>query len=87
LMTAENLDAYKRMMVQPLAPESFEPWVRQLRPEDRIVIDQQKPPELPGVEWKVLGNQMWFGRLIRRGSTTPVPFHSGLTWAAVAPIN
>ena len=65
LMPREDLAVYRRaVLTQDVA--SFEPWVRKMKPADRLVIhyDAGIPP-IGALEWQSLGYGRWSGRLRR----------------------
>ena len=47
--------------------ESYLPWVRRMRPEDRLYVysDSRQTPPLPGLEWFQPVFGLWSGRLPR----------------------
>lgn len=48
---------------------AFEPWVKKMRPQDRMIINApgSSPPDLPELQWKYGATEMWIGRLPRAG--------------------
>lgn len=64
LMLPEDLKTYRAIQGSGHAPESYEPWIKKMRPEDRFAIEGPSHPALPSLEWNRLGN-FWLGRLPR----------------------
>jgi hypothetical protein len=44
---------------------AFEPWVKKMRPQDRMIIDApgSSPPNIPELQWYYAATQTWIGRL------------------------
>jgi hypothetical protein len=64
-MTPDNFVVYRRILAEPENPEAYSGWVKKMRPQDRMMIERPKPLAIQGLEWKVIGNQIWVGRLPR----------------------
>ena len=62
LMLPEDLKVYRAIQRSGHAAESYEPWIKKMRPEDRFAIEGQWHPDLPSLEWRRFGN-FWLGRL------------------------
>ena len=54
---------------------AYEPWVKKMRPEDRMFIHAKHggAAGLPGLEWHYAATGLWIGRLPRPASTAPPP--------------
>jgi hypothetical protein len=64
LMPAEDYAVYRNRLEQGI--EALEPWVRKMRPEDRMVLrDDRGIPPWRWLEWQSLGENLWSGRLPR----------------------
>jgi hypothetical protein len=66
-MTEDNLAVYRQIQLNQRAAQSFEPWVRAMRPEDRMIL-QGGPswkPDIRGLEWGYPVKGYWMGRLPR----------------------
>ncbi len=54
---------------------AYDPWVQEMRPEDRLIIRASwlpggGPPNIPRLEWKYAVSDLWVGRL-PRGTNSP----------------
>ena len=65
VMPEEDLAIYRAMQRSGFAAESYRPWIRKMRPEDRFVVMRCKPESLPELEWRHMGGVEWIGRLPR----------------------
>jgi hypothetical protein len=65
LMPPEDLKVYRSIQRNGRADEAFEPWIKKMRPEDRLVVQRSSPPGLTSLEWKHSG-EVWIGRLPRK---------------------
>lgn len=63
-MLPEDLQTYRAIQRSGHAPESYEPWIKKMRPEDRLAIEGPSHPDLPSLEWNRFGN-FWLARLPR----------------------
>lgn len=65
LMPQEDLDVYLDIQMTRGALQSYDPWIKKMKPQDRLVItaDPQEAPKIPELEWRDLGSGFWFGRL------------------------
>jgi hypothetical protein len=72
LMPPEDLATYRAILRGHGATETYEPWVRRMRPEDRLFIRlaSNAPPPVPGLEWYQVEFSIWSGRLPK---TPPAP--------------
>ncbi len=64
MMPRDDLKIYRKIQWNYGAVEAFEPWVKKMRPEDRLVIiaPQNAQPNLPGLEWFYITTDTWIGR-------------------------
>jgi hypothetical protein len=46
--------------------KAYEPWIKKMRPEDRLEIDSGSQPNLPQLEWHNAVGYLWIGRLPRQ---------------------
>jgi hypothetical protein len=65
LMLPEDLKVYRAIQRNLGASEAYEPWIRKMRQEDRLVVERPVQPALPPLEWKRSGD-FWIGRLPRK---------------------
>jgi hypothetical protein len=63
LMPTNDLAVYRGIQRSHGAPEAYEPWVKKLRPEDRLVVSSDFEPHLPELEWTNAAVEIWIGRL------------------------
>jgi hypothetical protein len=63
LMPPDDLKIYRGIHIAEGSPDSYEPWVKKLRPEDRLAVSRASPPAIPALEWKEAAREVWIGRL------------------------
>lgn len=63
LMLPEDLKIYRDIQRNGGAIEAFEPWVKKMRPPDRLAIEAPAEPVLAPLEWKRAAGNVWIGRL------------------------
>jgi hypothetical protein len=68
LMRPEDLAVVHKVQWNYGDVRAYEPWVRKMRPEDRLIISVSwlpggGPPNIPGLEWKFFLDNYWIGRL------------------------
>lgn len=64
-MRPDDLAIYRRIQWNYGAAQSFEPWVKKMRPQDRLILrrsSESKPP-VEGLEWHYAATNIWIGRL------------------------
>ena len=68
-MPPEDLRTFRRIQRDYDNMRSFDPWVRKMRPEDRLILYRRKPPGdfFPQLEWLWATSDLWIGRL-RQGT-------------------
>jgi len=73
-MPLEDLRILRNIQRNFGAYKAYEPWVRKMRPEDRLVIRSAEgaAPSIPGLEWHYTARELWVGRKPR----TPEFSHS-----------
>ena len=70
LMPDEDFETYKAILWSNRDPKAYIPWLKKMRPEDRIAMRSGAPPQIPNLEWKY-ADDIWIGRLPRsNGSPT-----------------
>jgi hypothetical protein len=62
MMPDDDFRTYQGIELNHGNPAAYMPWVRKLRPEDRIAMHWPEQPQIPGLEWKNVGG-VWLGRL------------------------
>jgi hypothetical protein len=65
LMPDDDLQILRQIQLSGFAPDAYAPWIKKMRPIDRLQIDRQDQPNLPGLEWKRATGYIWIGRLPR----------------------
>ena len=70
LMPPDDLKTYRDIHRGNGSPESYQPWIQKMRPEDRLAIAGAGQPNLPALEWKLAAQDLWIGRL---PAGTPAP--------------
>jgi hypothetical protein len=63
LMPPDDLKVYREIHRSEGSPESYQPWIKQMRPEDRLAVSRPGQPDLPSLEWKQAAPGVWIGRL------------------------
>jgi hypothetical protein len=65
LMPPDDFATYQKILWNAEEPEAYQPWVRKMRPQDRLVLDARSSPAsaLPQLEWKYAVKNLWIGRL------------------------
>ena len=68
LMPQDDHAVFMDIQMTRGAPRSFYPWIRKMKPADRLMITPEsgKEPQIPELEWHYAGSGLWIGRL--RGS-------------------
>jgi hypothetical protein len=77
LMPNEDFQVYQNILWNFCDAKSFEPWVKKMRPADRLVVhgSNGSPPGIPQLEWKYGISGIWIGRLPRTNAPS-VPAQS-----------
>ncbi len=67
MMPSEDLAIYRKIQMGFRAFEHFNPWVKKMRPEDRLIITHKSstPPKISDLEWHCTARDTWIGRLPR----------------------
>ena len=63
LMPDDDLKVYRAIQRKEGALQAYEPWVRKMRPADRLAIYSSTQPALPPLEWHNAVGALWIGRL------------------------
>ena len=63
-MPPEDLKILRDIQRNFSRPEDYEPWVKKMRPEDRLMIrgGPDSPPKISGLEWHYIALNAWSGR-------------------------
>jgi hypothetical protein len=68
LMPADDLATFRRVLAARTS-ESFAPWIRKMRPADRLVLrSTEGRPPIPELEWAQVSQTVWSGRIPRLGA-------------------
>jgi hypothetical protein len=62
IMTPENYEIFRKMQWKG-SVSYFAIWVAKMRPEDRMILQQDSQPPIPGLEWHYATESTWIGRL------------------------
>jgi len=67
LMPAEDLAIFRNIQWNYSAAKSFDPWVKKMRPQDRLILNRSlnDEPKIHGLEWHYVATNTWIGRLPR----------------------
>jgi hypothetical protein len=63
LMPPDDLKIYREIHRSEGSAESYQPWIRKMRSEDRLAVGRPARPNLPALEWKEGAAGLWIGRL------------------------
>jgi hypothetical protein len=68
LMPPDDLRAYQQILLHYDTPDVYRPWIKKMRPPDRLVLSSHGDPAsfLPDLEWKHALGTLWLGRLPRK---------------------
>jgi hypothetical protein len=65
LMPPDDLATFRRILAAR-TPASFAPWVRKMKPADRLVLQSTEGrPQIPELEWAQVSQTLWSGRVPR----------------------
>ncbi|MGD0252943.1 MAG: hypothetical protein ABSC01_09635 [Verrucomicrobiota bacterium] len=66
-MPKEDFEVYHKVLWNFGDAKAYEPWVKKMRPEDRLMIRGGRggPPSIPQLEWNYGVSGIWVGRLPR----------------------
>ncbi len=67
-MPREDLETYMAILSNGGSPDAYRPWIKKMRPSDRLVLSARGDPTsfLPELEWKYGVGSYWLGRLPRK---------------------
>jgi hypothetical protein len=77
-MPAEDLAIYRNIQRNFGSYKSFEPWVKKMKPADRLAIRSSlsTAPDIPGLEWHYTAREIWLGRKSKVAATSSPPSRS-----------
>jgi hypothetical protein len=62
LMPEEDLQILRAMQWNHWDWPTYEPWIKKMRPQDRLEIPNPGPPPIPELEWHAGASGIWIGR-------------------------
>lgn len=65
LMPEEDLNILRRLQWNHGIAAAFQPWVKKMHKEDRMIIVRNGKPAIPGLEWHLIADDTWIGRTPR----------------------
>jgi hypothetical protein len=67
-MPADDFITYQQILANNGNPDTYRPWIKKMRPQDRLVLSARGDPAsfLPELEWKYAAGSLWLGRLPRK---------------------
>jgi hypothetical protein len=82
-MSDADFSVYHNIMWNFNDAKAYEPWVKKMRPADRLVMRGSlgSPPNIPQLEWEYGVSGIWIGRSPRTNAPPPAP-----TIPAIAPL-
>jgi len=63
LMPEDDLQIFRSIERSQFALKAYEPWVKKMKPGDRLAVPCSAEPGLPQLEWMNAGGGIWIGRL------------------------
>lgn len=65
IMPQDDLKILRDIQKHRWSYKPFEPWVKKMRPQDRLIIkgDEDHKPKIPELEWNYAARSMWVGRI------------------------
>lgn len=66
MMPPEDLAIYRKIQWNNNIAASFAPWVKKMRPEDRLILRRQSMPAIKELEWTLMVRGIWVGRLPKK---------------------
>ncbi len=76
LMRPDDLETLRKIQWNHGAAfAAYEPWVKKMRPPDRIILRASGaagPPDIPELEWRYAASGLWIGRLPQSTNNLPL---------------
>ena len=66
MMPSEDLAIFRNIQRTYGTVESFEPWVKKMLPQDRMILEAGAKPKIKGLEWNNTVSGIWVGRLPKK---------------------
>jgi hypothetical protein len=68
IMPDEDLKIFRNIQYNRYAWDAYAPWAAKMRSEDRLEITGDVQPNVPPLEWRHAGGEIWIGRLPQKQS-------------------
>ena len=67
-MPPDDFITYQRILLNRNIPDAYQPWIKKMRPQDRLVLNTGVNPSsfLPELEWNHAAGNYWLGRFPRK---------------------
>lgn len=65
LMPEDDLKILREIQWSRYDWSSYTPWIKKMRPQDRLEIPSSVQPPIPNLEWSLAAKDIWIGRLPR----------------------
>ena len=66
MMPPEDLAIYRNIQLNYYSAKAYEPWVKKMRPEDRMILTGIGRPSIKELEWNLTVSNTWVGRLPKK---------------------
>lgn len=66
MMPPDDLAIFRKIQWNYGANEAYDPWVKKMRPEDRLILRRPSMPAIKGLEWNLTVTGIWIGRLPKK---------------------
>ncbi len=66
MMPPKDLAIYRNIQLNYYFAKAYEPWVKKMRPEDRMILTGIGMPSIKELEWNLTVSGTWVGRLPRK---------------------
>ncbi len=66
MMPPGDLAIYRKIQWNYGAAEAYGPWVKKMRPEDRLILRRHSMPDIKELEWNFTVSGTWVGRLPKK---------------------
>jgi len=63
MMPLDDLAIYRKIQLNYGSDLAFDPWVKKMRPEDRLILRRPSKPLIKELEWASTASGIWIGRL------------------------
>lgn len=63
MMPPEDLAIFRNIQLHYYSAKAYEPWVKKMRPEDRLILTGIGRPSIKELEWNLTVSNTWVGRL------------------------